>query len=108
MDRFGVSEAQIREGRCDDNYRRLMEFEVVRTEKLFEEGDGLLAMLDSSIRRHVMLFAQGGRAVLEAIRAQNFDTLSRRPALSKWQKGKLMAKALTTMAAGKMSGRPSL
>jgi squalene synthase HpnC len=108
MQRFGVTEEQIRDGRCDDNYRQLMEFEVERTEKLFEEGDRLLPMLDSTIRRHVMLFARGGQAVLQAIRDQNFDTLSRRPRLSRWQKGKLMAKALTTMAAGKLSGRPSL
>jgi squalene synthase HpnC len=108
MQRFGVTEEQIREGRCDDNYRRLIEFEVDRTEKLFDEGERLLPMLDSTIRQQVMLFAQGGRAVLKAIRGQNFDTLSQRPKLSKWQKGMLMAKALTNMAAGKLSGRPSL
>ena len=108
MQRFGVSEEQIREGRCDDNYRRLMKFEVDRTEKLFEEGTRLLPMLDSTIRQQVMLFARGGMAILQAIRDQNYDTLSQRPKLSRWQKGKLMAKALTTLAAGKLSGRPSL
>jgi squalene synthase HpnC len=32
MKRFGVSESQIAEGRCDDNYRGLIEFEVGRAE----------------------------------------------------------------------------
>src|SRR5438874_10591614 len=33
------------------------------------------------VRRHVTLFGMGGRAVLEAIRRQNYDTLTRRPTL---------------------------
>jgi phytoene/squalene synthetase len=53
-----------------------------------------------------MLFSKGGVAVLEAIRRQNYDTLSRRPKLSKLQKGQLMIRAMTAMAAAKLSGRP--
>ena len=106
MGRFGVTEGQIRDGRCDDNYRHLMAFEVDRTENLFDEGDALLPMVDPTIRQQVMLFSRGGRAILHAIRGQDFDTLSQRPTLSKWQKGKLMAQVLTTMATRKLSGRP--
>jgi squalene synthase HpnC len=106
MERFGVDEQQIRTGRCDDNYRRLLKFEVDRTEKLFDEGDGLLAMLDGAIRQQVALFSNGGRAVLDAIRGQNYDTLSRRPSLSKWQKGKLVGRAMLAMTAAKLAGGP--
>ena len=74
--RFGVNEEQIREGRCDDNYRQLIQFEVERTEALFKEGDGLLPLLDGHIRPQVTLFGKGGRAVLTAIRRQNCDTLT--------------------------------
>lgn len=97
MQRFGVTEEQIREGRCDDNYRRLIEFEVDRTEKMFDEGDQLLPLLDGFVRQQVSLFSQGGRAVLDAIRRQDYDTLSHRPRLSKWQKGKLVARAVLAM-----------
>lgn len=105
MRQFGVTEEQIREGRCDDRYRRLMAFEVDRTEKLFNEGDALLPLIDPMVGRQIMLFSRGGRAILQAIRGQDFDTLSQRPTLSRWQKGKLMAQTLTTMAAGKLRGR---
>lgn len=105
MRQFGVTEEQIRQGRCDDNYRRMMRFEVDRTEELFNEGDALLPMLDPAVRRHVTLFAKGGRAVLHAIRRQNYDTLSRRPAISGWQKGKLVARAMGAAIAGKLAGR---
>ena len=102
MARFGVEEEQLREGRFDDHYRDLMRFETERTEALFEEGEALLPMLDASVRRHVALFGQGGREVLEAIRRQNYDTLSRRPALSKWQKGKLVLTALAAATADRL------
>ena len=105
MRQFGVTEEQIREGHCTQAFRDLMRFEVDRTTQWFDQGDALLPMLDSTIRRHVALFASGGRAVLEAIRRQDFDTLSRRPAISKWQKGTLVARALTTGVATRLGGR---
>lgn len=104
MRRFAVDEEQIRAGRCDDNYRRLIRFEVDRTEKLFDEGERLLDLLDGRIRQQVGLFSKGGRAVLDAIRRQNYDTLSHRPSLSKWQKGTLIARAMGAMMASKLGG----
>ena len=108
MQQFGVTEAQLREGHADDNFRALIRFEVERTEKLFAEGDALLPLLDNSVRRHVALFGLGGRAVLDAIRRQNFDTLTRRPSLSSWQKGRLAARAAASQLLGVLSRRASL
>ena len=105
MKRFGVTEEQISQGRFDANFSGLIEFEVNRTEALFKEGDALLPMLDGSVRSQVALFGKGGRAVLEAIRRQGFDTLTRRPSLSKLQKGRLVISALVAYLAGKMTGR---
>jgi squalene synthase HpnC len=105
MRQFGVTEEQIKTGRCDENYRGLIRFEVERTVALFDEGDPLLPMLDLSVRRHVALFARGGRAICDAIVRQNYDTLSRRPRLSAWHKGKLIAGAVATMFSAQFSGR---
>lgn len=105
MQRFGVTEAQIRECRCDDGFCQLMRFEVDRTEAMFDEGDALLPMLDASVRRHITLFGEGGRAVLKAIRRQNYDTLSRRPVLSRWQKGSLVARAMVCLVAPRLARR---
>ena len=102
MDRFGVGESQIREGRCDDNYRKLIRFEVDRAEKLFDEGHALLPLLNRSIRPQISLFAKGGRAILRAIRRQDYDTLSHRPSLSKGQKGRLVLSALAGYLAGRI------
>jgi len=93
MQQFGVLEDQIAQFRFDDNFRKMMEFEVQRTESMFDEGAKLLPMLNSQIRPQISLFTQGGRAILQAIRNQNFDTLTSRPSLSKWQKGRLVSAA---------------
>lgn len=94
MDKFGVTEQQIIDGRCDEKFRRAMQFEVDRAEVMFNEGEKLLPLLDKSIRKQISLFSQGGRAILQAIRKQNYDTLTRRPALSKMQKMKLIFSAM--------------
>jgi squalene synthase HpnC len=103
MARFDVTVDSIREGiqqgRADDNFRRMLKFEVERTEAMFAEGEALLPMLRPEVRRHIGLFGQGGRAILEAIRRQDYDTLARRPTLSRWQKGRLIAGAAAALAA---------
>jgi len=104
MDRFGVTEGQILRGECDDHFRALLRFEVDRTAELFDRGAALLPMLRPSVRMQVALFGKGGRAVLSAIRRQNYDTLSRRPRLSKWQKGELVFSTLAAFAGSLLSG----
>src|SRR2546421_5560038 len=98
MRRFGVTEERIREGtracRCDDNFRRLMRFELERVEAMFAEGQALLPLLDPPVRQQVGLFGKGGRAIAHAIRRQDYDTLGHRPELSRWQKGRLVLGAL--------------
>jgi squalene synthase HpnC len=88
--RFGVTEEQLREGRVTAGFRDLIRYEVERTEALFDEGAKLLPLLASAYRRQIALFGKGGRAICAAVRSQDFDTLSRRPRLSKWQKARLV------------------
>jgi squalene synthase HpnC len=104
MDRFNVTEQQIRRGECDDNFRALLRFEVDRTATLFDRGAALLTMLRPAVRLQISLFGKGGRAVLSAIRRQNYDTLSRRPALSKFQKGGLVCSTLFAFAGRLLTG----
>ena len=106
MAKFGVAEeslaAQIREGRCEPASRELVKFEVERATGFFDRGAKLLPMLDRSIRPQITLFGQGGRAILKAIRRQGYDTITSRPKLSKWQKGRIMLRALPGLIAGKL------
>jgi phytoene/squalene synthetase len=84
----------LRDGRADDNFRRLLKFECDRTAALFVQGRELLPLIRLSLRPQIALFGLGGEAVLRAIRRADYDTLSDRPALSKIDKMRLMVPAL--------------
>jgi squalene synthase HpnC len=94
MDQFHVTEAQLKSGICDANYRNCIRFEVDRASDLFDRGEALLPLLDESVRSQIALFGQGGQAILQAIRRRNYDTLTARPVISRWQKGQLVLRAL--------------
>ncbi|QOV90701.1 squalene synthase HpnC [Humisphaera borealis] len=102
MQRFGVTEAglrhQIEVGRGDESFRRLIEHQLDAADRQMDRGRALLPLLGRSVRGQVSLFAAGGMAISRAIRRQNFDTLSRRPSLSRWQKSRLVATALSAAA----------
>jgi squalene synthase HpnC len=102
MARFGVTEDQLASFRFDERYRDLMRFEVGRTRELFDAGAKLLPLLAPPVRRQISLFEQGGRATLRAIERQGYDTLTRRPRLSKLQKGRLILRALGVALAQKL------
>jgi squalene synthase HpnC len=92
--KFAITEHEIEEmvkaSRCDERARELIRFEVDRAEKLFDEGEKLLSLLDAEFGAQIALFGKGGRAILQAIRRCGYDTLTGRPKLSKWQKGTLV------------------
>ncbi len=92
--RFAVTEEQLAEARFDDSFRALMEFQVERTRSLFREGLPLLDLISGHIRRDVMLFTAGGWTILDLIRDQGYDTLTRRPVLDRRGKVRLMLRAL--------------
>jgi squalene synthase HpnC len=100
LQRFSVSEEQIAEGRADENFRRLMQFEVERTKELFRKGLALVETVNGVARTDIALFNLGGLAVLEAIEKQNYDVLSRRPHLSRFRKGWLFASTYLKMRLG--------
>jgi squalene synthase HpnC len=106
MQKFGLTEndlaRQIRENRCTDAARSLVQFEVERAQNFFDQGDRLLSLLNQSIRPQIRLFGRGGRAILAAIRRQNYDTLIHRPSLSKWQKGRLILSSLPAVLLSKL------
>jgi squalene synthase HpnC len=97
---FGYSDADLAARRFTPAFAELMRFEVERARGYFERGKGLLSLLPKSARIDVDLFIRGGEAVLSAIERQNYDVWLRRPAVSKWAKAKLLAKAVANLASG--------
>ena len=81
--RFGCDDAQIIEARFDDRFRDLMRFEVERARALFAEGSALEPLIRRSARTDIRLFRLGGEAILDAIEAADYDTLSARPRVTR-------------------------
>lgn len=90
----GISQERIFADDADAGVRKLVEFEVERTEKMFSEGEPLIKYLPFPLSLEIKITLAGGRAILRKIRRQNYDTLSRRPALGRWDKIRLLASAL--------------
>ncbi len=88
--RFGVTVDEIAEREFSDRFARVMQFEVERTRALFREGLKLCDLLDGRVRRDIELFNRGGMTMLDLIERQGYDVLSKRPALGKWGKVRLM------------------
>ena len=86
MRAFGCTEEQIANGVADKVFRDLMRCEVDRAQALFEEGLPLAARLSGRVRLAIALFSTGGMRVLDAIRKQDYDVLSRRPVVTRSRK----------------------
>jgi len=108
MAAFGVDAADIAAGRFTPQFARLMQFQVDRAEAMFDEGDSLLPMLNARIRPQIELFSRGGRAILAAIRRQNYDTLTSRPVLRRADKMRLVATAFGSSLARRFTDRPAI
>ncbi|WP_085315909.1 squalene synthase HpnC [Derxia lacustris] len=92
--RFGVSEAQIGAGRCDDAFRALMAFEVSRTRALLESGAPLAADLPGRIGIELRFVVLGGLAILDRIEAAGHDVFRARPTLGRADWFRLLSRAL--------------
>lgn len=79
LHRFGVKEEQLRAGRRDEAFRRLLAFEVGRARGLLAEGVPLVASLRGRARLAVAAYVGGGRAALDAVERSGYDVLARSP-----------------------------
>jgi squalene synthase HpnC len=100
MERFGVSDFDPDAPRCTPEYRALMEHLVEYTRAMLREGGAISGSVDRELATTLDLFRRGGESILDAIAAQNYDTLSRRPEVSKARKARLLAGALWGKLAG--------
>ncbi|MSQ24724.1 MAG: squalene synthase HpnC [Dehalococcoidia bacterium] len=101
----GYTPEELAAGVVNQHYRDLMRFEVERARALFRDGAGLPGMVDPALRIDLRLFTLGGMSVLDAIRAQGYDTLTRRPKVSRARKLRLLAGAFAALGMQRVRGR---
>jgi len=89
-----LTENDIVERRFDERYVRLMKELIVRTRILFAEGHPLANRVDGRLSVDLEMFTRGGLAVLDSIESMGYDTLHRRPAVSKVKQAVLLGRTL--------------
>jgi squalene synthase HpnC len=92
----GVTEEALFALCADSNYRKLIEFQVARTQAIFNQGEPLTKKLRGLLRLEIRLTWLGGTKILRKIEALNFDTLHHRPTLGKADMAALFFQALTS------------
>jgi phytoene synthase len=104
--RFGVSEADLAAGRVDENFRALMDFEIDRARRLYDQGLGLIPLLTSARGRAAFDFAvEAYSGILQKIRSSGFDVFRHRAHLSFAEKLALLpASAWHAWTAGTSNG----
>jgi len=92
----GLGEQEIVEKKFDHRYAALMKELVDYTRALFEKGMPLSKMVEGKLSVDLEMFSRGGLAVLDAIEKMGYDTLHRRPEVSKSKQVRLLGRALVT------------
>jgi squalene synthase HpnC len=95
MQRFSVSEEDVRLRRFTPAFRELMQFEVMRAQQWFARGLPLVSMVDRKLALDIELFTRGGQEILSAIERQGYNVLERRPVISRMRKLGLLLRAAT-------------
>jgi squalene synthase HpnC len=90
---FRVTEPDIAAQRNSAQFCDLMNFEVERARNWFERGLPLIKLVDKELAVDLDLFSRGGQEILNAIEAQGYNVLGRRPSISKSRKLALVARA---------------
>jgi len=92
----GLTEADIVARKFDPRYAAMMKGLVEYTRTLFARGRALVGRVAGPLRVDIDMFSRGGLAVLDAIEAIGYNTIERRPAISKGAQARLLGRALVS------------
>lgn len=83
LEKFNYSYGELEHEKFNDNFKRLISFEVERTRDLFLKGKPLCAKVPGRFGWELRLTWLGGNAILDKIQAMGGNVLKTRPALKK-------------------------
>ena len=99
--RHGYTVDDLFARRMNENFRAAMIEIVDRARELFLAGLPLAHMVSRRLSIDLDLFSRGGLHVLKKIEQQNYDVLSRRPAISKLERAGLLLSSVARMTLGR-------
>jgi phytoene synthase len=91
--RFGVTEDDLRAGRRDEPFLRLMRFEAARARSYYNESAPLLELIHPRSKSSLLALISIYSRLLERIEGTNYDVFSRRVRLSLFEKSWIVVRA---------------
>ena len=92
IERFGYSERELMEGRNNENFRSLMDFQAARARRRFESGARLMPLLSPESRACAAVLHQLYSRILDRIESSGYDVFERRIGLGVSEKALLAAR----------------
>lgn len=96
LQRFRYTEEELFRRTWNPSFRRLMEFEVERTEQIFQHGKPLLKEVGKDLRLELYLTWNGGMRILYKIKRLDYNVLATRPTLGWSDKISVLISSLRT------------
>jgi phytoene synthase len=91
--RFGVTEADLAQGRLSPQFQALLKFEIGRARDMLLAGSPLARTLPGRMGLELRMVVQGGLRILEKIEAAACDVYRHRPVLKTWDWGVMALRA---------------
>ncbi|MBA2341686.1 MAG: phytoene/squalene synthase family protein [Pyrinomonadaceae bacterium] len=79
---FNYTESELLSGKVNENFRRLMRFEIERARSLYREAEGGIPLLEQDARFTVLLAARLYAKILDEIERNGYDVFTQRAHLS--------------------------
>ena len=89
MKKFEVTEKVFEIKENNYNFQQLLKHNVDRTQLMFNEGRNIFNYLNGKLKLQIKWTVKGGEEILKKIRNANYDVLTRRPELTKFDMIKL-------------------
>ena len=86
LDMFNITEEDIAAGKVDDRWRRFMQFQIDRNQRLYDESLPGIQLLKPDGRRSILAASMFYRSILDDIQAHDYDVFTRRAHVSNFKK----------------------
>ncbi len=102
--RYGYEESMLARRECNGAFRQLLAAQSLEAEGRLKAGRALVAHMPADYQLAVALFIEGGLAILDAIRRQDYDVWTKRPRLSRGRKLRLATSVWWSLKRGTYQG----
>lgn len=95
LSRFGLDESSLRARIADEEFKRMMRFEIERAREFFRQGKPLCLSVSGRLAVELRAVWLGGWRVLDLIEKNDYDVFARRPVINSSDKRRILWQAMS-------------